>query len=115
MALKQKYIEDEFELDEVFYFKLKDFVPSTASKIIKLIDDIKSIEETGGEIYNISGYVNDKENTPVFFMIDYFTEDDQPILLLDIHQIDLDTYLDQINLNRYIKNNDGHNRNNKNN
>tara|TARA_B100000780_G_scaffold188633_2_gene132631 strand:+ start:8464 stop:8802 length:339 start_codon:yes stop_codon:yes gene_type:complete len=105
MELKQKYTEDEFELDDYFIYQMKELRSSTAVKIAKVIDGIRDIRETHGDIDNISGYVNDNDDNPFFFMIDYFTEEDHPIVLIDIYEIDIDLYLDQISLDKHIKNN----------
>ena len=53
---------------------------------------------------NIAGHVNDIQGNPIFFVIDYFREDeDSPIVLIDIREIEVDRYLDFINKKRYIK------------
>ena len=41
---------------------------------------------------------------PVFFIIDYYREEDEsPLVLVDIRPTHVDKYLDFINLNKYIK------------
>ena len=62
------------------------------------------LDHTNGRMKNIAGHVNDSNDNPVFFLVDYFREtSDSPIVLIDIKQIDVDKYLDYINLNKYIK------------
>jgi hypothetical protein len=103
MELKQKYIEDEFEIDEYFIKQIHNFKGSSV-RIAAKIDYMFGIKHTGGRMQNIAGHVNDSQGNPIFFVIDYFREDeDNPIVLIDIREIDVDRYLDFINKKRYIK------------
>ena len=104
MDLKQKYTEDDFELDEWFLKKIGEFKGNIPKIIAHKIDSMPKVETTDGEIEFIAGNVNDEDNNPVFFLLEYFKElDDSPVILIDIHKIELDNYLDFINLNQYIK------------
>ena len=104
MDLKQKYTEDDFELDEWFLKQIREFKGDLPSIIGHKIDSMPKVETTDGEIEFIAGNVNDKDNNPVFFLLEYFKDsEDSPVILIDIHKIELDNYLDFINLNQYIK------------
>ena len=104
MASKQKYIEEEFELDEFFITQIHNFKNGSSVVIAAKIDDMRGLPSTDGRIKNIAGHVNDARGNPVFFIVDYFREnDDEPIVLVDINETDVNKYLDYINLNRHIK------------
>jgi hypothetical protein len=102
MGSEQKYTEEEFEIDEFFLHKMKNFEISESIKIAHEIDSLYGTEPTDGDV--ISGYVNDKEGDSIFFSISYYREEDGPIVLIDLNEIELDEYLDAINLNKHIKN-----------
>tara|TARA_R110000850_G_scaffold254298_1_gene379686 strand:- start:1215 stop:1529 length:315 start_codon:yes stop_codon:yes gene_type:complete len=104
MDLKQKYTEDDFELDEWFLKQIREFKGDLPGIIGDKIDGMPKVETTDGEIEFIAGNVNDKDNNPVFFLLEYFKEDKgSPVVLIDIHKIELDNYLDFIKLNQFIK------------
>jgi hypothetical protein len=104
MELKQKYTEEEFELDEYFIKQINRFKNGVSVKIAAKIDDMFGLEHTKGRMKNIAGHVNDSNGEPVFFLVDYFRETEHsPIVLIDIRPIDVNRYLDCINLKRYIK------------
>tara|TARA_R100000742_G_scaffold3882_1_gene970 strand:- start:1593 stop:1907 length:315 start_codon:yes stop_codon:yes gene_type:complete len=104
MASKQKYIEEEFELDEFFITQIHNFKNGASVIVAAKIDDMRGLPSTDGRIKNIAGQVNDSVGNPIFFIVDYFKEDhDAPIVLIDINETDVNKYLDYINLNRYIK------------
>jgi|TARA_R100000479_G_C6364280_1_gene194299 hypothetical protein len=104
MESKQKYIEEEFELDEFFISQIHNFKHGASVAIADKIDRMKGLPSTKGRIRNIAGHVNDSRGNPVFFLVDYFKEDEYaPIVLVDIRKTHVDKYLDYINLKRYIK------------
>ena len=105
MALKPKYTEVnrlDFELDDYFVNQVKKFEPLVAVRIAKEIDTVTDLKNTNGRIENLSSYVKNNNGKVVFFMIDYFVEENGPIVLIDIYPISSDEYLDQINLNKHI-------------
>ena len=104
MESKQKYTEEEFELDEYFIKRINKFKNGVTVRIASKIDQMFGLPSTKGRMKNIAGHVNDSNGDPVFFLVDYFRETEHsPIVLIDIKQIDVDKYLDYINLKRYIK------------
>lgn len=104
MESKQKYIEDEFELDEYFIKQIHRFRNGSSVRIASQIDKMFGFKSTNGRMKNIAGHVNDHFDNPVFFIIDYYREEDEsPLVLVDIRPTHVDKYLDFINLNKYIK------------
>jgi len=103
MESKQKYIEEEFEVDEFFLKQLDNFKFGSKNKIADIVDRISGVCHTSGNIENKTGQVNDNNGNPVFFCIDYFREKEGPIRLIDIYDITVNQYLDSINLNKHIK------------
>lgn len=104
MESKQKYTEEEFELDEYFIKRINKFKNGVTVRIASKIDQMFGLPSTKGRMKNIAGHVNNNRGEPVFFLVDYFREtEESPIVLIDIKSIDVDRYLDCINLNRYIK------------
>ena len=104
MESKQKYIEDDFELDEYFIKQIHNFKNGSSVRIAAKIDEMAGLKSTNGRMKNIAGHINDQFNNPVFFVIDYYREEnDTPIVLIDVREISVDKYLDFINLKKYIK------------
>ena len=104
MESEQKYIEDEFELDENFLYQIHTFNPSVKNKIAAQIDTLIGLPTTKGLDKLKSGVVHDKDRTPTFFTLSYSKRNkNSPSILLDIFEITLDQYLNDINLNIHIK------------
>jgi len=103
MDLKQKYTEGTFQLDDFFLNKLGKFKSDDAFKIASIIDTLSDLNSPVDELDSISGFINDNKGNPIFFMIEYYIEEDETVVLVDINQIEVDKYLDEINLNKYIK------------
>jgi hypothetical protein len=102
MESSQKYTEDRFEIDEYFLKQIKEFEYYVSSKIALKIDELDDVNHTDGEIDVFSSYVNDKNEEPIFFTIEYYKYEDGPVVLIDIFEIELNNYLDQINLKKHI-------------
>ena len=102
MGSSQKYTEDRFEIDEYFLKQIKEFEYYVSSKIALKIDELDDVNHTDGEIDVFSSYVNDKNEEPIFFTIEYYKYEDGPVVLIDIFEIELNNYLDQINLKKHI-------------
>lgn len=102
MGSSQKYTEDRFEIDEYFLKQIKEFEYYVSSKIALKIDKLVDVNHTDGEIDVFSSYVNDKNEEPIFFTIEYYKYEDGPVVLIDIFEIELNNYLDQINLKKHI-------------
>ena len=74
------------------------------NKIASKIDELIGLKSTAGEIKSIAGYINSKKDIDIFFVLDYYSEADcAPTGLIDVSEINVDTYLDYINSNKYIK------------
>tara|TARA_R110000796_G_scaffold181139_1_gene297647 strand:- start:493 stop:804 length:312 start_codon:yes stop_codon:yes gene_type:complete len=103
MDAKQKYIEDEFEIDEFFLKQMYSFNKIIRDKIASQIDTL-DIENTDGIISTISGVAHDDEEKPTFFTIEYFRSPNSPAMLVDVYSISLNEYLDIISKGlKYIK------------
>ncbi len=103
MESKQKYTEEEFEIDEFFISQMQEFKNGTSIKIASLVDKMYGTQSTKGQIKNKTGHVNNDNGKPVFFAIDYYREEEGPIVLVDVYDINVDQYLDSINANLHIK------------
>ena len=103
MESEQKYIEDEFEIDEFFLKQMYSFNKIIRDRIASQIDTL-DIENTDGIINTISGVVHDDEDKPTFFTIEYFRNPNSSAMLVDVYSISLNEYLDVINKGfKYIK------------
>ena len=104
MESQQKYIEDEFEVDENFLFQMHMFETETKIKIADQIDTQIGLPSTRGKIKMKSGVVHDEKGVPTFFTFLYSKRNkNSSSLLLDIFEITLDQYLIDINKNLHIK------------
>ncbi len=103
MDVKQKYTEEEFEIDEFFIQQIQEFKGGASIKIASLVDKMYGIQSTNGQIRNKTGHVHIDNDEPVFFAIDYYRDDEGPIVLMDVYNIEVDQYLDSINQNLHIK------------
>ena len=106
MDWKQKYTEAKYkyELDEWFLKQLREFTGNIPDLIASKIDNMPEVETTYGEVEFIAGTVTDNNLNPVFFLFEYFKRsEDNHIALIDIYDIELNDYLDFININKYIK------------
>ena len=93
MESKQKYTEEEFELDEYFIKRINKFKNGVTVRIASKIDQMFGLPSTKGRMKNIAGHVNNSKGEPVFFLVDYFREtEESPIVLIDIKPIDVDRY-----------------------
>ena len=103
MDAKQKYIEDEFEIDEFFLKQMYSFNKIIRDRIASQIDTL-DIENTDGIISTISGVAHDDEEKPTFFTIEYFRNPNSSAMLVDVYSISLNEYLDIISKGlKYIK------------
>lgn len=108
MVSNLRFIEDDeskFELDVWFQEQIKTFSRDDVSDILKsIIDDIGLFNaEPFIEDY-ISGVI--KKDEPIFYNIHYVIDEESIPLLIDIEEIDVDDYLDNINKNKYLKSNE---------
>lgn len=103
MGSSQKYTEEKFEIDEYFLKQLKEFDFVVSTRIAAKIDDLSQFMVTDGYIEELSSYVNNEAEEAVFFNIEYYRDEEGPVVLVDINELELDNYLDQINLNKHAK------------
>lgn len=105
MVSNLRFIEDDehkFELDLWFQEQIRNFSREDVEVILSEI--IENIGQFAGEEFNeqyISGVI--KKSEPMFYTIHYVIDEDSIPLLIDIEEIGVDEYLDNINDNRYFK------------
>ncbi len=105
MDLEQRYTEGKslFEVDDWFVLKLKDYPRETGMDIATQVENsIDTLPKKLGENQYIAG-VSYKEEDEVYFEIEYLNQPDDIAYFMDIDVIDVDDYLDYINLNQYLK------------
>ena len=105
MDLEQRYTEEMslFEVDDWFVLKLKDYPLETAIDIATQVENsIDALPKKLGITQYIAG-VSDKEDEEVYFELEDLNQPDDIAYFMDIHHIDVDEYLDYINLNQYLK------------
>ena len=106
MDSTQKSTEDElnyFEVDDWFILKLKSFPRRAGIDIATQIEEsVEILPIKNGWTQKIAGVTHKEEDT-IFFEVEYLNQDTEPVYFMDIHTIELDEYLDYINLNQYFK------------
>lgn len=105
MDLEQRYTEEMslFEVDDWFVLKLKDYPREIGIDIATQVENsIEGLPVQNGWTQRIAGVTN-KELESIFFEIEYLNQPDEPVFFMDIETIDVDEYLDYINLNQYLK------------
>ena len=103
MDSKQKYTEEEFEIDQLFLDQIRSFKNGASEKIALIVDKMHGVDSTDGLLQNKTGHVNDNDGNPVFFCLEYFRGNYGPIVLTEIKSIEVDEYLDSINKKINIK------------
>lgn len=102
MDLEQKYTEEiEFGMHPDFEKKLKD---QPGSIIDSIIDDIASVLETLPINNDISQFIGGVclVSNPIYYVLEYFNEEEKFTVLVDLHFTDVDEYLDLINESKTI-------------
>jgi len=105
MELEPKYIRaynETYEVEEGFIVKLQNAFKVSSS--LEIIEQIKSVVDhlpiKDGYMQTISGVV--KGEDPIFFKIRYMNEPDYIPIFINIYEVDVDEYLDEINNKRTI-------------
>lgn len=114
MDVKQKYIrEGGYDVDENFVEQLQDLDIRTGIKIAKFIEkNVKKIPYSTLVSTVLGGVVVDDDNTPITFAVEIIKDlsvgkysqknlsKASNIILSDLSLIDMDEYLDLLNLNK---------------
>jgi hypothetical protein len=104
MVLALKYIEDnlEYEIDEWFYDRLEDYSLEEAGNIVgQILCVMHKLPIENGWGQEIAGVI--LRAKPLFFVIEFINQENEPTLVVDVSEIDLDSYLDFIKNNQTIK------------
>jgi len=105
MAVKQKFIEVDFDIEDFFVESLQELDLYTALKIGRYIKkNIKSMPVNNLRSYVLGGVIVDTIGDPITFALELVSVKGESTTLTDVSLISMDEYLDLINLNCYIKN-----------
>tara|TARA_R100000935_G_scaffold14312_2_gene28672 strand:+ start:223 stop:540 length:318 start_codon:yes stop_codon:yes gene_type:complete len=105
MALKLKYIKDSgYDVEDDFLESMNDLGDVNLSIIISdyIDSNVKNYSVNKLTTYVVGGYVF-YNNKNVYFVIEILKAPGIMITLTDFQLIEVDEYLDLINLNSYIK------------
>jgi len=105
MDLKQKYTEDNnvtYEIDDWFYTQLGNYSKHEQTFIIgQLLSVINLLPEENQWTQETAGVL--KGRVPLFFVVEYLKEVDESPILVDLHEIEVDEYLEFISNKFSIK------------
>ena len=103
--LRQKYIGEvkHYEVDDYFVDKIRDLPLKVGFDIAKQIDraasDLPELDFWEQQV----AVVTHALNQPMYFVVEYIHSEDVAPVFLDLHQIEVDDYLDYYNENKAIK------------
>ena len=103
--LRQKYIGEvkHYEVDDYFVDKIRDLPTEVGFDIAKQIDraasDLPELDFWEQQV----AVVTHALNQPMYFVVEYIHSEDVAPVFLDLHQIEVDDYLDYYNENKAIK------------
>jgi hypothetical protein len=104
MDTEQKYIEEQqnnFEVDMQFIEQLKDYELHYSLNIANQVDvNAPLLPEKDGWAQKVGGVV--KLDEPLYFEIEYLKQQGDVPIYISIKEIDVDDYLDYINLNQIL-------------
>ena len=99
MDVKPKYTEAGYDIDEDFVDSIQQFDIRTGQKIAEFIQkNINDIEPNVLVSTMLAGVIINDNNNPVTFAVEIIKDHSPNIILSDLVQIDMDEYLDLINL-----------------
>jgi|TARA_R110000824_G_scaffold31328_1_gene102022 hypothetical protein len=107
MDVKQRYIKGmTYDVEEDFIEMMMEVDIRTGMKIGKFITDtVPEIPSNNLVSTIVEGLIIDDNNNPVTFAVEVIKTTDPNITLSDIQLIEMDEYLDLLNLNLNIKSN----------
>jgi hypothetical protein len=97
----------EYEIDEWFVESLLPFSIKDRGTILHSVIPLLDHLPIDNHLTQIVGGVIKKE-TPIFFSVEYFSQEQEAVLLLDVQEITSDEYLDLILENNTLKYYDEH-------
>lgn len=106
MDLQLKHIKDsDYKVEEFFLESMGKLPLSLAFAISVYLDDnLPELKENLLTTHILGGRITYKES-PFYFVVEILYDEDQVLTFTDIMEIDMDEYLDLMNLNMYIKTN----------
>ena len=104
MDAQQRYIEvdnSRFDVDSELVEKLKDIPFNYALQIITQLDfNARLLPEKNGWSQKVGGVIKNEE--PMFFEVEYLKQYNDIPIYISLQEIDVDDYLDYINLNQIL-------------
>lgn len=103
--LRQKYIGEtkHYEVDEWFVDKIRDLPQKVGFDVAVQIDKIASDLPQRDFWEQEIALVCLSLKNPLYFVVDYIHSEDVTPIFLDLHQIEVDEYLDYYNEDKAIK------------
>lgn len=103
--LRQKFIGEvkQYEVDGYFVEKIRDMPMDVGYDVAKQIDEIASQLPQQDFWEQQIALVCQSLKNPVYYVIDYIHSEDVAPVFLDLHQIEVNDYLDYYNENKAIK------------
>ena len=104
MDSEQKFTEAKstYEIEDWFYSQLSNYNRDEQTNIIgQFLEVMKSLPLGNEWTQETAGVVIQKE--PLFFAIEYLKEENEPIVLVDLHELEVDEYLEFISNKKSIK------------
>ena len=99
MDVKPKYTEAGYDIDEDFVESIQQFDIRTGQKIAEFIQkNVNDIEPNVLVSTMLAGVIINDNNKPITFVVEVIKDHSPNIILSDLVQIDMDEYLDLINL-----------------
>ena len=104
MDSEQKFTEvkETYEIDDWFYSQLGNYNRHKQTNIIgQFLSVIRMLPSEEVWTQETAGVIKGKE--PFFFVVEYLKEQNQITILVDLHEIEVDEYLDFISNKKSIK------------
>ena len=104
MDSEQKYTGDSlrYQIEDSFYSQLRAYTKDEALMIVsQVLAVVQKLPNKDDWTQETAGVI--KREDPLFFVVEYFKEEDDIPILVDIYDIDVDEYLEFISNKKSIK------------
>ena len=103
--LRQKYIGEvkHYEVDEYFVDKIRELPIKIGFDIAKQMDEMASYLPVKDFWEQKIAGVSNATSESYFFVVEYMHQEDLPPVFYDLHEIEVDDYLDYYNADKIIK------------
>ena len=92
-----------YDVDDWFVEQIREMPLENAFDIAsQVVNNIDNLPKKNGWAQIIAG-VSHTTKEAFFFAVEYLNQDDEKCVLLGVEEIDVDTFLDYINENKYLK------------